>query len=156
MLKTEEDSSSGSMTQLMEMIASLQASMNSQFDNLDGKISNIQEKGDVNPNTFEEFLESEEFVDHGNLFTTNRIFNSKVELVDWAKERAMKANTYLIINRYMKSRTSDHRPYVTLVYERGGAVKKNMKPIVDDEEEKVPIKSRGVLTGLKNVVVHLN
>ncbi|KAI5666388.1 hypothetical protein M9H77_16241 [Catharanthus roseus] len=47
----------------------------------------------------------------------------------------MKANTYLIINRYQKSRTSDHRPYVTLACERGGAVRKNTKPIVDDEEE---------------------
>ncbi|KAI5671092.1 hypothetical protein M9H77_11456 [Catharanthus roseus] len=47
----------------------------------------------------------------------------------------MKANTYLIINRYLKSRTSDRRPYVTLACERGGALRKNTKPIDDDEEE---------------------
>ncbi|KAI5678775.1 hypothetical protein M9H77_09725 [Catharanthus roseus] len=62
-------------------------------------------------------LESEEYVDHGHIFTTNRIFNSKVELVDWAKETAMKANIYLIINRYQRSRTADSRPSVTLAYE---------------------------------------
>ncbi|KAI5658101.1 hypothetical protein M9H77_26894 [Catharanthus roseus] len=42
--RTEEGSSLGSVTQPMEMIASLQASMNSQFDDLDGKISDIQER----------------------------------------------------------------------------------------------------------------
>ncbi|KAI5649443.1 hypothetical protein M9H77_35448 [Catharanthus roseus] len=42
--RTEEGSSLGSMTQLKVMIASLQASMNSWFDNLDGKISDIQER----------------------------------------------------------------------------------------------------------------
>ncbi|KAI5666575.1 hypothetical protein M9H77_16428 [Catharanthus roseus] len=66
-----------------------------------------------------------------------------MELVDWAKETAMKANTYLIINQYLRSRTSDCRPYVTLACERGGAVKKNTTPIVDDEEEEVPIKKWG-------------
>ncbi|KAI5661391.1 hypothetical protein M9H77_20714 [Catharanthus roseus] len=54
----------------------------------------------------------------------------------------MKVNTYLIINRYLKSRTSDRRPYVTLACERGGTLRKNTKPRVDDEEE-VPIKKRG-------------
>ncbi|KAI5656527.1 hypothetical protein M9H77_25320 [Catharanthus roseus] len=102
----------------------------------------LYEQGDVDPNMFEGFLEPEEYVDHGHLFTTNRIFNSKVELVDWAKEMAMKANTYLIINRYQRSRTADHRPYVTLACERGGVVKKTPKPVVNDEEE-VPIKKRG-------------
>ncbi|KAI5675576.1 hypothetical protein M9H77_06526 [Catharanthus roseus] len=53
----------------------------------------------------------------------------------------MKANTYLIINRYKKSITSYRRPYVTLACEHRGAVRKNTKPIVDDEEE-VPIKKR--------------
>ncbi|KAI5681428.1 hypothetical protein M9H77_02656 [Catharanthus roseus] len=47
----------------------------------------------------------------------------------------MKANTYLILNRYQKSRTADRRPYVTLACEHGAAVRKKMKPIVDDEEE---------------------
>ncbi|KAI5659507.1 hypothetical protein M9H77_28300 [Catharanthus roseus] len=92
------------------------------------------------PNTFEEFLESEEYIDHGQLFTTDRIFNSKVELVGWAKETTMKANKYLIINRYLKSRIYDRRPYVTLACERRGALRKNTKPRVDDEEEEVPIK----------------
>ncbi|KAI5683181.1 hypothetical protein M9H77_04409 [Catharanthus roseus] len=98
---------------------------------------------DVDPHMFKEFLKSEEYVDRGHLFTTNRIFNLKVELVDWAKETATKANTYLIITRYLKSRTSDRRPYVTLACERGGAVKKNTKPRVDDEKEEVPIKRQG-------------
>ncbi|KAI5650125.1 hypothetical protein M9H77_36130 [Catharanthus roseus] len=44
---------------------------------------------------------------------------------------------------FERSRTSDRRPYVTLACERGGAVKKYTKPIVDDEEEKIPIKRRG-------------
>ncbi|KAI5658486.1 hypothetical protein M9H77_27279 [Catharanthus roseus] len=55
----------------------------------------------------------------------------------------MKANTYLIVNRYQKSRTSDRRPYITLACEYGGAVRKKTKPIVDDEEEKVSIKRQG-------------
>ncbi|KAI5648798.1 hypothetical protein M9H77_34803 [Catharanthus roseus] len=38
---------------------------------------------------------------------------------NWAKETTMKANTYLIINRYQRSRTADRRPYVTLACERG-------------------------------------
>ncbi|KAI5653519.1 hypothetical protein M9H77_30706 [Catharanthus roseus] len=71
-------------------------------------------EGNEDPNTFEEFLEPEEYIDHGQLFTTDRIFNLKVELVDWANETALKVNTYLIINRYLKSRTSDRRPFVTL------------------------------------------
>ncbi|KAI5680554.1 hypothetical protein M9H77_01781 [Catharanthus roseus] len=97
-------------------------------------------KRNEDQNTFEEFLEPKEYIDHGHLFTTNRIFNSKDELVNWAKQTAMKANTYLIINRYQKSRTSDRQLYVTLACERGGVVRKNTKPIVDDEEEEVPIK----------------
>ncbi|KAI5680870.1 hypothetical protein M9H77_02097 [Catharanthus roseus] len=92
-------------------------------------------RGNEDPNMFEEFLKPEEYIDHGHLFTLDRIFNSKVELVDWAKETAMKPNTYLIINRYLKSRRSDRRPYVTLACERGGTLKKNTKPKVDDEEE---------------------
>ncbi|KAI5665037.1 hypothetical protein M9H77_24360 [Catharanthus roseus] len=100
-------------------------------------------KGNEDPNTFEEFLEPEEYIYHGHLFTTDRIFNSKDKLVDWAKQTAMKVNTYLIINQYKKLRTSNRRPYVTLACERGGAVRKNTKPIVDDKEEEVPIKRRG-------------
>ncbi|KAI5673134.1 hypothetical protein M9H77_13498 [Catharanthus roseus] len=42
-------------------------------------------RGDEDPNTFEEFLEPEEYIDLGHLFTTDRIFSSKDELVDWAK-----------------------------------------------------------------------
>ncbi|KAI5662096.1 hypothetical protein M9H77_21419 [Catharanthus roseus] len=42
--RTEEGSSSGRMTELMEMIASQQTSMNTRFEALDGKISDIQEK----------------------------------------------------------------------------------------------------------------
>ncbi|KAI5668574.1 hypothetical protein M9H77_18427 [Catharanthus roseus] len=80
--------------------------------------------GNEYPNTFEEFLEPEEYIDHGHLFTTDRIFNSKDELVDWAKQTAMKANTYFIINPYQKSRTSDRRPYVILACERRVTVRK--------------------------------
>ncbi|KAI5658615.1 hypothetical protein M9H77_27408 [Catharanthus roseus] len=42
--RTEKGLSSGSMTQLMEMIASLQISTNTRFDALDDKISDIQER----------------------------------------------------------------------------------------------------------------
>ncbi|KAI5673929.1 hypothetical protein M9H77_14293 [Catharanthus roseus] len=101
---------------------------------------NIDFEADIDPNTFKEFLELEEYVDHGHLFIIDRIFNSKVELVDWAKETAMKANTYLTITRYLRSRTSNRRPCVTLTYERGGAIKSRTKSRVDDEEEEVPIK----------------
>ncbi|KAI5654634.1 hypothetical protein M9H77_31821 [Catharanthus roseus] len=98
---------------------------------------------DVDPNKFEEFLEPEEYVDHRHLFTTDRIFNSKAELVNWAKETAMKVNTYLIVTRYLSSRTSDRQPYVTLCCKRGGANKPRTNPVVDDEEEKVQVKRQG-------------
>ncbi|KAI5673308.1 hypothetical protein M9H77_13672 [Catharanthus roseus] len=81
-------------------------------------------EGDEDLNTFEELLELEEYIDHGQLFTTHRIFNSKVELVDWAKETVMKANTYLIINRYLKSRTSDRRS-AQKIYNVVAKIKKN-------------------------------
>ncbi|KAI5666007.1 hypothetical protein M9H77_15860 [Catharanthus roseus] len=55
----------------------------------------------------------------------------------------MKANTYLIINQYLKSRTSNSRPYVTLLASVEVQLKKNTKQIVDDEEKEVPIKRRG-------------
>ncbi|KAI5649559.1 hypothetical protein M9H77_35564 [Catharanthus roseus] len=58
----------------------------------------------------------------------------------------MKVKTYLIINRYQRSRIADCRPYVTLACERGGTVKKNTKPIVDDEEEEIPIKGEQMTT----------
>ncbi|KAI5668033.1 hypothetical protein M9H77_17886 [Catharanthus roseus] len=44
--RVEEGQSFGDMSQLMEKIASMQASMNSRIDALDGKISDIQENGD--------------------------------------------------------------------------------------------------------------
>ncbi|KAI5680414.1 hypothetical protein M9H77_01641 [Catharanthus roseus] len=49
-------------------------------------------------------------------------------------------NTYLIVTRYLRSRISDRRPYVTLACEHGGAKKSRTKVKVDDKE-KVPIKS---------------
>ncbi|KAI5668008.1 hypothetical protein M9H77_17861 [Catharanthus roseus] len=55
----------------------------------------------------------------------------------------MKANTYLIITQYLRSRTSNHRPYVTLTCEHGGAIKPRTKLRVDNKEEEVPIKRRG-------------
>ncbi|KAI5652717.1 hypothetical protein M9H77_29904 [Catharanthus roseus] len=36
--------------------------------------------GDEDPNTFEEFLDPEEYINLGHLFTTDRIFSSKDEL----------------------------------------------------------------------------
>ncbi|KAI5657182.1 hypothetical protein M9H77_25975 [Catharanthus roseus] len=100
-------------------------------------------QNDVDPNTFEEFLEPEEYVDHGHLFATDQIFNLKVELVNWAKETAIKVNTYLIVTRYLSSRTSDRRPYVTLGFERGGENKSRTKLGVDDKEEEVQVKRQG-------------
>ncbi|KAI5672129.1 hypothetical protein M9H77_12493 [Catharanthus roseus] len=96
--------------------------------------------GNEDPNTFDEFLKPEEYIDHGQLFTTDRIFNSKVELVDWAKETAMKGNTNLIINRYPKSRTSDQNT-------------RNQELTM--KKKKLQSKSGG-LTRKKYVAVHLN
>ncbi|KAI5658659.1 hypothetical protein M9H77_27452 [Catharanthus roseus] len=73
----------------------------------------------------------------------------KNELVDSAKETAMKVNTYLIVIRYLRSRTSDHRPYVIFTCEHGGANISRTKPRVNGEEEQVPIKRRGSY-GTKN------
>ncbi|KAI5668526.1 hypothetical protein M9H77_18379 [Catharanthus roseus] len=104
---------------------------------------NVGFEADEDPNTFEEFLEPEEYIDLGHLFTTDQIFSSKDELVHWAKQTTMNAKTYLIITRYQRSRTADRRSYVTLACEGGGLVKKYKKAIVDDEEEEVPKKRRG-------------
>ncbi|KAI5663407.1 hypothetical protein M9H77_22730 [Catharanthus roseus] len=52
-------------------------------------------------------------------------------------------NTYLIVTRYLSSRTSDCRSYVTLDCKCGGANKPRTKPRVDDEEEEVQVKRRG-------------
>ncbi|KAI5666485.1 hypothetical protein M9H77_16338 [Catharanthus roseus] len=103
---------------------------------------NIVFENDVDPITFEEFFETKEYVDHEHFFATNRIFNSKVELVDCAKEIAMKVNTYLIVTRYLSSRTSNCRPYVTLGCESRGTNKPRTKPRVDDEVEEASRKSR--------------
>ncbi|KAI5676063.1 hypothetical protein M9H77_07013 [Catharanthus roseus] len=111
---------------------------------------NVGFQANEDRNTFEEFLE-QEYVDLGHLLTTDRIFSSKDELVNWAKQTAMKAKTYLIINRYERSRTADRRPYVKLACERRGALKKYTKPIVDYEEEEILIKG-GNLMGPKNQV----
>ncbi|KAI5647812.1 hypothetical protein M9H77_33817 [Catharanthus roseus] len=89
----------------------------------------LGDSGDEDPNMFEKFIEPEEYIDLGYLF----IFSSKDELVDWSKQTAMNANTYLIITRYQRSRILDRRPYVTLACERG----------VNDEEEEILKKRRG-------------
>ncbi|KAI5682044.1 hypothetical protein M9H77_03272 [Catharanthus roseus] len=47
----------------------------------------------------------------------------------------MKVNTYSIVTRYLRSRTSDRRTYVTLGCERRGVNKSSTKLRVDDEEE---------------------
>ncbi|KAI5649320.1 hypothetical protein M9H77_35325 [Catharanthus roseus] len=70
----------------------------------------------------------EEYVDQRHLFVSDRIFNLKIELVEWAKEMVMKVNTYLIVTRYLK---------------HGGGNKPRTKPRVDDEEEEFSIKRRG-------------
>ncbi|KAI5678505.1 hypothetical protein M9H77_09455 [Catharanthus roseus] len=111
---------------------------------------NIVSEGDVDPNTFEEFLEPEEYVDHGHLFPIDRIFNSKVELIDGAKENAMKANTYLIINRHVKSRIPDRRPDVTLACKHRGAVKKTRSQLLTMKKKKFP-SNNGVLIGPKKM-----
>ncbi|KAI5672892.1 hypothetical protein M9H77_13256 [Catharanthus roseus] len=84
---------------------------------------NISFEGDEDPNTFEEFLDPKEYIDLGYLFTTDRIFSSKDELVEWAKQIAMNAKTYLIITQYQRAKTFYRRPYVTLACERGGSLK---------------------------------
>ncbi|KAI5681079.1 hypothetical protein M9H77_02306 [Catharanthus roseus] len=117
---------------------------------------NVGFEGDEDPNTFEEFLEQEEYIDLGYLFTTDRIFSSKDEFLDWAKQIAMNSKTYLIITRYQRSRTLDRRPYVTLACERGSSVKKYKKPIVDDEEEEIPKKKGVDLMRRKNMGVYLS
>ncbi|KAI5666505.1 hypothetical protein M9H77_16358 [Catharanthus roseus] len=104
---------------------------------------NVGFEGDEDPNTFEEFLDPEEYIDLGHLFITDRIFGSKDELVEWEKQIAMNAKTYLIITQYQRARIFDCRPYVTLACERGGSVKKYKKPIVDDKEEEIPKKKHG-------------
>ncbi|KAI5659483.1 hypothetical protein M9H77_28276 [Catharanthus roseus] len=104
---------------------------------------NIGFEGDEDPSTFEEFLDPEEYIDLGHLFTTDRIFSSKDELVEWAKQIAMNAKIFLIITRYQRARTFDRRPYVTLACERGGSVRKYKKLLVDDEEKEIPKKKRG-------------
>ncbi|KAI5672004.1 hypothetical protein M9H77_12368 [Catharanthus roseus] len=65
----------------------------------------------------------------------------------------MKVNTYLIVTRYLSSRTSNRRPCVTLGCKRGGANKPRTKPKVDDEEEEVLKKRRGPY-GLKSVKIY--
>ncbi|KAI5650381.1 hypothetical protein M9H77_36386 [Catharanthus roseus] len=92
---------------------------------------NIGFDDDEDPSTFEEFLDPEEYIDLGHLFTTDRIFSSKDELIEWAKQIA-------------RVRTFDRRPYVTLACERGGSVRKYKKPLVDDEEEEIPKKKKPV------------
>ncbi|KAI5666018.1 hypothetical protein M9H77_15871 [Catharanthus roseus] len=81
-------------------------------------------EGDEDPNTFEEFLEPEEYIDFGHLFITDRIFSSKDELVDWAKQTTMNAKTYLIITRYQRSRTLDRQP-AQKIYNVVAKIKRN-------------------------------
>ncbi|KAI5682019.1 hypothetical protein M9H77_03247 [Catharanthus roseus] len=97
------------------------------------KISPTLAKADEDPNKFKEFLEQEEYIDLGHLFTTDRTFSSKDELVHWAKQTTMNAKTYLIITRYQRSEQ------LTV----NCSVKKYKKPIVDDEEEEIPKKRWG-------------
>ncbi|KAI5680250.1 hypothetical protein M9H77_01477 [Catharanthus roseus] len=129
---------------LVELFLGFQVDMDHSEDFAE---ENIVFENNVDPNTFEEFLELEEYVDHGHLFATDRILNSKVELENWAKETAIKVNT---VTRYLSSRTSDHRPYIILGCEHGGANKSKTKPRVDDEEEEVQVKRHNHAVGLYN------
>ncbi|KAI5659504.1 hypothetical protein M9H77_28297 [Catharanthus roseus] len=56
----------------------------------------------------------------------------------------MKVNTYLIVTRCLSSRTSDRQSYVTLGCGHGGANKPRTKLGIDDEEEEVQVKRRGL------------
>ncbi|KAI5667987.1 hypothetical protein M9H77_17840 [Catharanthus roseus] len=123
---------------------------------MDSFEESLEENAEKDPSTFEEFLDPEEYIDLGHLFTIDRIFSSKDELVHWAKQTAINVKTYLIITRYQRSRTVDQQPYVTLACERGGSVKKYKKAIVDDEEKEVQKKKGGDPMGQKNVGVHLS
>ncbi|KAI5667498.1 hypothetical protein M9H77_17351 [Catharanthus roseus] len=69
--------------------------------------------------------------------------NIGLELVNCTKETTIKVNTYLIVTRYLSSRTSDRRLYITLGCERGGTNKPRKKPVVDDEEKEVQVKRQG-------------
>ncbi|KAI5667665.1 hypothetical protein M9H77_17518 [Catharanthus roseus] len=100
---------------------------------------------DVDLETFEEIIETEEeYMDHSYLYETDILFDSKLDLVNWARKRALTVNTYLITTRYLSKRRFDHRPYVTCGYERGERRKKKVRLDDDDEdeEEEVPIKRR--------------
>ncbi|KAI5664175.1 hypothetical protein M9H77_23498 [Catharanthus roseus] len=87
----------------------------------------------------------EEYVEHNYLFETDVLFDSKMNLVNWARKRANILNTYLIIIRYLSKRRFDHQPYVTLGCERSEGRKKKARLDNDDEdeEEEVPVKHRG-------------
>ncbi|KAI5683399.1 hypothetical protein M9H77_04627 [Catharanthus roseus] len=84
---------------------------------------NVGFEADEDPSTFEEFSDPEDYIDLGHLFTTDRIFSSKDELVHWAKQTAMNVKTYLIITRYKRSRAADQRPHdhKVAVYNHGHA-----------------------------------
>ncbi|KAI5681417.1 hypothetical protein M9H77_02645 [Catharanthus roseus] len=110
---------------------------------MDSFEESLEENADEYQSTFGEFLDPEEYIDLRYLFTTDRIFSSKDESVQWAKQTAMNAKAYLIITQYQRSRTADRRPYVTLACERRCSVKKYKKAIVDDKEEKVSKKKGG-------------
>ncbi|KAI5654560.1 hypothetical protein M9H77_31747 [Catharanthus roseus] len=73
---------------------------------------------------FEDFEQEnvgfEHFAQMGEKTSKHSPSLAKDGLVDWAKQIAMKANAYLIVNRYQKSRTSDHRPESKLLQIRIG------------------------------------
>ncbi|KAI5681743.1 hypothetical protein M9H77_02971 [Catharanthus roseus] len=92
---------------------------------------------DVDPETFEEFIETEEeYVDHIYLFETDVLFESETNLVKWARKRAKTVNTYLIITRYLSKRRFEHRP-------EGKKIRLDDDDDDQDEKEEVPVKHKG-------------
>ncbi|KAI5653970.1 hypothetical protein M9H77_31157 [Catharanthus roseus] len=60
-------------------------------------------------------------MDHSGYYLQENVI---FELVDWTKETTMKANTYLIITLFLKSRTSNRRP-AQKIYNVVTKIKKN-------------------------------
>ncbi|KAI5671301.1 hypothetical protein M9H77_11665 [Catharanthus roseus] len=106
------------------------------FENYLHDTINFEE--DVDPKTFEEFIEmEEEYVDHSYLFETDILFDSKIDLVNWTRKIAKTI-------WYISKRRFDRRPYVTLGCEReeGRKKKARLEDDDEDEEEEAPVKRR--------------
>ncbi|KAI5667924.1 hypothetical protein M9H77_17777 [Catharanthus roseus] len=76
----------------------------------------------------------EEYVDYGEFFQTVREFNSRNEMIEWAKEQAVKYNIYLVIVQ-SKGSNDGSRVCVWLQCERRQKPRKKQSTIEDDVEE---------------------